>query len=266
MFQYKSQPYNQFQSPQVGQTLSVQTQEELDSETYELSGRNYRNFYEIPVEKDKVYLNFQAKKVFITDSMLLQIGSNDFTFFVDAPPIEPTLFTLPNGQIYRCLDEPVGDLRSYTYFYMDKGIGRKIPNYKTLEVMLQKRQLSYANIRPVEVTDCVDIPVGADMPDLTTQWTGELPDAVGYTILSNVATNVQSLQQITNALGSSTATQQQMVQQQLAAQSAAMQASAAAAQADSDAAAAALLTAQAAADAASAAAAAAAAAAEGNDT
>lgn len=236
MLQYVNQPYKPYSNPVEGQTLLVQDQQGIDVQGYQLSVRNYKNFYEVPIEKEKVYLNFTAKKTFVSDSQLNQIGSNDFIFFIDRLPPPDDPFTLPHGAIYRCANESLKDLRNYKYYYYDDGVGREIPNYKTVEVMLSLRGISYTSVKVIEGSDCSEIPKGLIMPDLSSQWNSNLGAVTGYASLINLGNNVNTLNNIVSQLSNSTATQQQMVQNNLAAQAASMQASAAQAQAQASAA------------------------------
>jgi hypothetical protein len=235
---YTNQPFKTYQKDVVGQTLEVKAESEINAQSYQLGIRNYKNYYEIPTDKDKVYLNFTAKKTMLYDSMLDKIGSRDFEFFVDRLPPGPDLFTLPNGSIYRCLGQGLKDNRSYTYYVVRDGVGRKIPDYKTLEVMLTEKGISYTSIFAVEEGDCKEIPVGEPLPSRAGEWSADLGDSTGYTTLANLAENIATLDSIVAQLGGSVSTQQDMVQNDLAAQAAQMQAASAQAQSAADAAAA----------------------------
>jgi hypothetical protein len=138
------------------------------------------------------------------------------------------------------------DNRAYTYYIVREGIGRKIPDFKTLEVMLTEKGISYTSIFALEEADCKEIPIGDPLPSRAGEWSSDLGDSTGYTTLANLADNIATLDNIVSQLNGSVTTQQQMVQNDLAAQAAQMQAQAAQAQASADAAAASLTAADAA--------------------
>lgn len=226
------------QTPQVGQTLLVQSQEELNQETYPQSVRNFKNLYEIPVDKSIIYLNFIAEKQVIQDSILRKIVDSDFTYFLveEDPDIDP--FTLPDGFFYRCAGETLRDLRGYTYYYVDNGKGRKIPNSRTLEVMLAQRSLSYPAVRVLEPNQCSQLEQGPLMPDLSSQWNQGLETTSGYNLVANVARNINTLNSVVSGINASVNREMNNLSNQMASQAAAMQAQQAAATSNANAAAA----------------------------
>ena len=225
---------NLYQPPIEGQTDVVKDPTEIAAESYPLSVRNHRNVYEIPIDKSKVYLNFNAVKIFITDDLLMKIDDNSFTFFVDAELPEPIKYFLPEGMLYRCLGEPLNDLRGYTYFVKENGIVKQIPDYKTVEVELAKRGISYTTVQVITEQECSDIlseQGGAVTiaPSQAAAWSDALGNSTGYNTLSNLSSNLATLAGITAQLGASTAQEQTNINNNLAAQAAAQGASQAAA-------------------------------------
>lgn len=225
-----------YETPIEGQTLGVLSQAEIDALGYPLSVRNHRNICEIPIEKSQVYLNFVAKKTFLFDTDLNLVNDYTFTYFVDDPIFTPDPFSLPNGIIYRCLNGVLTNLRNYTHYIMEAGVARQIPNYKTLEVMLEERGLSYSAVRAVDEIECAQIQKGPPMPDRSGQWSENLAESSGYNTITNVAANLAQVQSLINNISGNVAQQQQNLNNQLSAQQSAMAAQQAAAQAQAQAA------------------------------
>lgn len=238
---YTDQLENLYQPATVGQTLDVITQEEIENQSYYISVRNHRNVYEVPIEKDKVYINFIAKKTLVTDSMLNDIDNSEFVFYSDLDLIvpEPEPFFLPDGILYRCLGEPLKDLRDYTYYVKENGVVKQLPDYKTVEVELAKRGISYTNVQVLTEQDCNDLKNNAGVEIALSQansWNEELGNTTGYNTLTDLSSNLATLEGIISQLGSSAAQEQENIANDLAAQASAMAASEAAAEASNSAA------------------------------
>lgn len=232
--------------PTVGQTLTVQDSSDIQNQSYYISTRNQKNFYEIPINLIEVFLNFVAKKTLILDINIKKISNTDFEYFTDSIQVEDTTIPLLDGMIFRCLGEGLRDLRSYTYYIYQNNKPVRIPDFQTLEVMISERGISYTSIRVLTQRECSLLGNSEMMLTRFNEWNSSLGDSTGFTTLSQLSQNISTLNQITAALGGSVAQEQTNINNQLAAQSAAMQASAAAAQAQADAASAANTAAQAA--------------------
>lgn len=237
---------NLYTPPSVGQTLTVQDSTDIQNQSYYISTRNQKNFYEIPINKIEVFLNFLAKKTLILDSSIQKISDIGFEYFADLITTEDTTIAILDGTIFRCLGEGLRDLRSYTYYIYQNGKPYRIPDFQTLEVMISERGISYTSIRVLTQNECSKLGNPEMIATRFNEWNQSLGDSTGFTTLSQLSQNISTLNQITAALGGSVAQEQTNINNQLAAQSAAMQASAAAAQAQADAASAANTAAQAA--------------------
>jgi len=168
--------------PNETEILQSYTQTEINSQTYPLSTRNVSGVYIVPVTKDIVWLNYLAQKTVIKDSELFNVIDNQFKYFIKAPVIEVTKFTLNDGTFFRCASDTLKSVENYTYYLMKDGKASIIPNFKTLEVMLVERGQSMLSVKVLEQNQCKDIDkTGMDETDKQTQWTSDLSD------LTNVA-------------------------------------------------------------------------------
>lgn len=241
-------------TPQEGQSVLVLTQQQIDSQTYPQSTRNLRNAYIIPIEKQALYLNFIAEKTFVGDNAITSLVDNSFSYFTvpEIPVQEP--FLLPSGVIFRCVGEGVKDTQSYTYYLMQGSTAQRIPNWKTVEVLMKERGITSNEIRILEQDQCSEIVVvGVDVQDQSSNWTPAMQDLSTMEQLAQAQSAAQSAQAIVAEAQAST---QQQVDAVLA-QAAADKQAAEAAQAEANAAVAASAAAQAQAAAAAAASAAA---------
>lgn len=180
--------------PKEGQTFDYLPQSMLDARTYPLSQRNGGGAYLVPVEKEKLYLNFVPKKVHVSDQEIKDYIGNEFTFFVPAEIIPPDLFTLPEGQFFRCVaDDSLPEPKeNYSYFIIDEGKKRLIPNYKTLEVMLFERNQTLLSVRIVPEIQCNDIPLGEPMPEKSNAWNEDMKDQTNFEAMKGLQASVKS--------------------------------------------------------------------------
>jgi len=182
-------------TPKEGQTFEVETQLEINAKTYELSSRNGSGVYILPLEKDKVWLNFIAEKIIITDSELEKLG-NEFEYFIDdlddLEVIEEDIL-VADGQFFRCVGSgtTLKKKEDMTYYILLGGKARKIPNYKTLEVMLAERNQTLNSVRVLEKDQCDIIPDGEDMPDRASQWKKEHEDQTNLEKLKELENNAK---------------------------------------------------------------------------
>ncbi len=141
--------------PSEIETYGTLTQDEYQDQMYKLSDlstRNERQSYIIPVEKEKVLLNFIPQKTVLNDQTLSYILNNEFGYFItdDLTDSQPLPFTLVEGSFFRVIGEGIKDIKDYQYYIIMNGVIQIIPNTMTLEVMLAERELEYESIRVIE--------------------------------------------------------------------------------------------------------------------
>lgn len=218
--------------PLEGQTQEFVYQAIIDSQNYTLSTRNGANVYTIPTNQENVYVNFVPKKVLVTDTNLKSYINTNFEYFLAAEIIPPELFTLPDGQIFRCVSESSLPLpkEQYTYYLMVNGIAKEIPNYKTLEVILAERNQTLLSVRVITGDQCSEIPKPTPspdnpaFPDKSSSWNSSMADQTTNEILNALNANVQSGAAIAEDATAAASTQIAAVQAQAAADQAAAQA------------------------------------------
>jgi hypothetical protein len=228
--------------PKEGQTPLPESQELINQRSYQMSERNGVNAYIIPTDKERVYLNFIAQKVSVSDQQLNEIIQPEFEYFLDAE--EPTigLFTLADGIIFRCVsaDSVPMSKEDYTYFIMMNGMVKTIPNYKTLEVMLAERGQNLLSVRVLEQQQCDELPKDTTpISDKTSAWNEDYADMTTIERLRELENNAKEASEIAEAAKESAEEQIEAVKAQAAASAAAQaaaEAQAAAAQAASEAA------------------------------
>ena len=182
------------QVPVEGQTIDQISQANINAQNYPLSNRNGANVYVIPTNLDNVYINFIPKKVLVTDTDIKNYLGNSFNYFVPNEIIQPELFTLPDGMIFRCVSENSVPLpkEQYTYYIMVGTIAKVIPNYKTLEVMLAERNQTLLAVRVITEKECGDIPKQGQVPDKSGNWNSSMSDQTTNEVLQALNQNVQS--------------------------------------------------------------------------
>lgn len=189
-----------------GQTALQQDQETLDSQTYQLSTRNSAGSYLVPTEKEIVYLNYIPQKRLVFDTSIQEQLDPQFTYFLDEVIPEPELFTLPDGQIFRCAspNSSPQSKESYQYWIMDNGKKKAIPNYKTLEVMLATQGKSLLSVRVITEKQCEEIPEAMDsVQDKANSWTDEYKDQTNPEVLKEMEGQVKSGAAIADAASAS---------------------------------------------------------------
>lgn len=216
--------------PVEGQTIEYLSQDTLNSRYYTLSTRNPAGTYVVPIEKPNVYINFIPKKTFVTDSSIRDYIGNDFDYFVPDQPIVPELFTLPDGQIFRCTTGTSlpQDPQNYMYYIMVGEKAEEIPNYKTLEVLLAEKNQTLLSVRVLTQKQCQDITKQGVHLDKSASWKPEYEDQTTYQRLTTLVNNVKSGQAIADAAKASAQTQIDTVKAQAAADKAAADAAKAA--------------------------------------
>lgn len=236
----------EFVAPKEGQTFEFVSQDNLDARTYTLSPRNGSGATVVPTEKDKVYVNFIAQKTYVSDGNLREHVDANFGYFVQPVVVAPDPFTLPAGQIFRCVspDSTPTSKEGYTYYVMEQGQKKRIPNYKTLEVMLAERNQTLLSVRVIPESECNQIPEdGIQIPDKQDSWNEDFEDQTNFEKLKAMDASVQSGAAI--AAGATAAANAQIAAVKAAEEKAKAQAEAAKAQSDADKAAASAAIAQA---------------------
>lgn len=183
----------QYTIPKEGQTFLYVPQQGIDSMYYTLSSRNGSGAYILPTQLDKVYLNFIPIKKLVTN--LKDYVDTEFNFFVPDPVIEPTLFTLPDGMIFRCVSPDSLPLskENYVYYIMEEGKKKVIPNYQTLEVMLFERNQTLLSVRIVTEKQCSEIlPHESAINDKSSNWNPDMKDQTNFEALKAMEGSVKS--------------------------------------------------------------------------
>lgn len=185
----KSIKLAQHEVPEEHETWENKTKEELKASiplTADLSVRNYRQAYVIPTDRDRVLLNLIPEKTFITDSSMNNIIDNQFQYFIPGAddPVPPNPFSLVDGTFFRCAGQGVSAIENYQYYQMQRGSAVAIPNFKTLQVMLVERNLTYAAVRVIEKNQCEELmgstPPAAPTPSRENEYTEDMADQVSF--------------------------------------------------------------------------------------
>ncbi len=165
--------------PKEGETYEFIFQDNINKQNYPLSTRNGSGAYNVPITLDKVYLNYIPRKVYVSDSNLSEYNDSTFGYFVEEILPEPEKFTLIEGQIFRCVgqDSTPKPKEAYTYYIIQNSKKKKIPNYKTLEVMLAERNESLLSVKVIQEQQCQDIPLATEeIPDKASSWNESFSD------------------------------------------------------------------------------------------
>lgn len=235
-----------YKIPKEGQTYDYQSQDQIDKQYYTLSSRNGSGTYNIPTEKDKVFLNYVPKKVFVSDASIKDYLETEFTYFIPEEIIAPDKFTLGEGQIFRCVASDSLPLpkEGYTYYIIEGGKKKVIPNYKTLEVMLAERNQTLLSVRVISELECDQIELlDEPIPDKSGLWKEDYADQTNFEKLKQLDQNVKDGAKI--AEGAKAAADQQIAAVKAAEEKAKAEADAAKAKSLADKAAADLAIAQA---------------------
>ncbi len=184
-----------FTIPREGETFVYMPQAGIDAMSYDLSDRNGSGALNLPTQKEKVYLNFVPRKVVATDSNIKEYLETEFTFFKALEIVPPDPFSLPEGQIFRCFSSDSVPMakESYTYWIIEEGKKKLIPNYKTLEVMLNQRNQTLLSVRIVPENQCSQIEeFTGSIPDKSSSWSEEMKDKTNAEALAGMESTVAS--------------------------------------------------------------------------
>ena len=194
-----------------GQTFEFISQDDLDKRSYSISSRNPSGAYILPTENEKVYINYIPQKVVVSDGDIMDMIGSNFTYF--APEVLPTTepFTLGEGQIFRCVSANSVPMpkEDYIYYIIVDGQKKRIPNYKSLEVMLAERNLTLLSVRVITESQCDDIPDSIDpIPDKQSQWQPAFEDQTNVEKLKSLENSVKTGEQL--AAGATASANQQI--------------------------------------------------------
>ena len=150
------------QLPKQSELRVFKTDEQIKSENIyvnRLSSRNSMGNYIIPTESEAVLINIIPSKRVVPDSSIYYFMDNSFQYFPepvfsDSLP-EPVSFA--EGTIFRVTGEGVRPKEDYTYYSIENGIVSKIPNYKSVEVLLFERGRGLDDIQIIEPTEFDDL-------------------------------------------------------------------------------------------------------------
>lgn len=177
----------------VGQTALPETQKNIDDRSFPLSTRNGANAYIIPTDAEKVYLNFIAQKTYISTKIYQKVIQPDFEYFLDEVEPTPDPFVLADGVFFRLASDVPMQKEAYAYYIIDGGVGKKIPDYKTLEVMLADRNQNLLSVRVLEKGQFNDIPKESkELPSKESQWKQDFADATSVEVLKNMQNEAKS--------------------------------------------------------------------------
>jgi len=148
--------------PDASEFQVRKTNEQIKSENIyanKITTRNSAGVYIVPIENESVLINFIPTKRIMYDYSLEFLNSTNFEYFVETPFSDsiPEPVSFEEGTIFRVVGEGFLDKKDYTYYVIDMGMVKKIPNYKTVEVMLFERNKSLEDIRIIELTEFDDL-------------------------------------------------------------------------------------------------------------
>lgn len=148
--------------PKQSELRVYKTEEQIKSENIyvnRLSTRNTVGNYIVPLESETVLISFIPSKMVVTDSSIKYVTDTTFQYFPEpsfsdliAEPIG-----LPEGTIFRVTGEGIRAKEDYNYYSIENGIVSKIPNYKTVEVLLFERGRGQYDIQVIEPTQFDDL-------------------------------------------------------------------------------------------------------------
>lgn len=150
------------QLPKPSEIRVYKTEEQIRSENIyanRLSNRNSMGNYIVSLESETVLINFIPSKLMVDDASIYKIVNNSFEYFPDPVFSDalPEPNGLPDGTIFRVTGQGVLPKEDYIYYSIENGVVSKIPNYKTVEVLLYERGRSLDEIQIIEPTQFDDL-------------------------------------------------------------------------------------------------------------
>lgn len=148
--------------PKQSELRVYKTDEQIKSENIyanRLSTRNSTGNYIVPMEKESILINFIPSKLMVTDSSIKYFMDTSFEYFPEPvfADVLPEPISFAEGTIFRVTGEGIRAKEDYTYYSIENGIVSKIPNYKTVEVLLFERGRSFDDIQIIEPTQFDDL-------------------------------------------------------------------------------------------------------------
>lgn len=148
--------------PKQSELRVFKSDEQIKSENIyinRLSTRNSVGNYIVPIESETVLIGFIPSKLVVPDSSLIYYLDNSFQYFPDPVFSDdlPEPISFAEGTIFRVTGEGIRSKEDYTYYSIENGIVSKVPNYKTVEVLLFERGRGLDDIQIIEPTDFDDL-------------------------------------------------------------------------------------------------------------
>lgn len=148
--------------PNSLETYMPKTQQQIKQEhpfLSKTSERNIKELYVLEEERDQILINVIPQKKLINDSSIRFFSNTEFQFFepVTIATELPDPAGLPDGTIFRVIGEGVKSKDLYTYYIIESGKVRQIPNYKSVEVLLFERGRVAEDIRVIELSQFEDV-------------------------------------------------------------------------------------------------------------
>lgn len=148
--------------PNSLETYMPKTQQQIKQEhpfLSKTSERNIKQLYVLEEERDQILINLIPQKKLINDSNIRFFTSTEFQFFQPTSVANelPEPAGLSDGTIFRVIGEGVKMKEAYTYYIVESGKVRQIPNYKSVEVLLFERGRVSEDIRVIELSQFEDV-------------------------------------------------------------------------------------------------------------
>jgi sulfur carrier protein ThiS len=154
-------------------TESTQTDKSLEDLKVKLLERNTTNTALIFINKKESNLEIMPRKIFVSNIF------KPFEYFQTELPTNLSVFTLPDGMIFRVANGNILPKEQYTHYIIQNGMYKLIPNYQTVEVLLKERNVNYLSVRIIEESQFNELINGGIYVNLNSQWNSSLIDNSG---------------------------------------------------------------------------------------
>lgn len=154
-------------------TESTQTDKSLEDLKVKLLERNTTNTALIFINKKESNLEIMPRKTFVSNIL------KSFEYFQTELPTNLSVFTLPDGMIFRVAKGKILPKENYTHYVMINNTYKLIPNYLTVEVLMKERNVNYLSVRIIEENQFNELINGGIYSDLSNQWNSSLVDDSG---------------------------------------------------------------------------------------